>query len=91
MAEQGQETNPPKEMAFGRFKVVIHTDGDVVLTRAGALCQGATRESRMWCMDQLEAALAAARRRRGEDAICEVRALTWAIEQVCRKRGGAGL
>jgi hypothetical protein len=69
-------------MVFGRFHITILTDGDVVLTRRGALCRGPARASRMWCTEQLQAALAAARGRRGEDAICEIRALIWAIEQL---------
>lgn len=73
-------------MAFGRFKVSITIDGDVVLRRMGTLGRGAPRESRMWCIEQVEAALISARNRRGEDATCEARALEWAMDRL-RKKG----
>lgn len=78
----------PEEMVFGRFRVLITGEGDVVLRRTGALGRGASQEQRMWCIDQIEAALIAARNRRGEDALCQARALEWAIGRL-RKKGRA--
>jgi len=76
----------PEEMTFGRVSVSIMPDGDMILRRAGAVGRGAARESRMWCIAQVEAAIISARSRRGEDAICEFRALEWALRRA-RARG----
>lgn len=78
----------PEVTAFGRISVQVMPCGDMVLRREGQVGRGASRESRMWCLDQVEAALISARNRRGEDAVCEVRALEWAMQRL-RKRGGS--
>lgn len=71
-----------RENVFGRVRVAVSAEGDVILTRAGALGRSVPRESRLWCLDQIEAALIAADNRRGEDAVCEARALRWAIREI---------
>lgn len=81
----------PEEMVFGRISVSIFPDGDMVLRRAGQVGRGAAKESRMWCIEQVEAALISARARLsrpGEDAVAEVRALQWALQRL-RARGRA--
>lgn len=82
------EVREPAENAFGRFRVSVDHHGDVVLRRAGAVGRGGPLITRMWCLDQVEAALIAARNGRGTDAVCQARALEWAAAQL-RKKGGA--
>jgi hypothetical protein len=79
------DASEPAEMAYGRFRVSVDHHGDVVLRRAGAVGRGGPMISRMWCLDQVEAALIAARNSRGTDAVCQVRALEWAMAQLRKK------
>lgn len=74
------------EFISGRFRAQILQGTDVVLTRTGVLGRGAPRASRMWNVEQVEAALRAARARRGEEALDEARALAWAMAQIRGKR-----
>lgn len=81
----------PEQMAFGRISVSIMPDGDVVMRRAGLVGRGGAKESRMWCVEQVEAAVVAARARLSrpsDDAVAEVRALQWALQRL-RARGRA--
>lgn len=78
----------PREMVFGRVRVVMQPDGDAVFTRAGMVGHGGSRIWRAWLPEQIADALGAAQRRRGEDAICERRALEWALAQMLRIHGG---
>jgi hypothetical protein len=71
-----------REAVFGRIKIQITAEGDVVLQRRGQIGRGVPRDQRMWCIDQIEAAHISACNRRGEDAVCEARALRWALEEL---------
>lgn len=73
------------EFVSGRFRVQILRGTDVVLTRMGVLGRGAPRASRMWNVEQVEAALLAARARRGKEALDEARALVWALGELTRR------
>lgn len=79
------EATEPAENAFGRFRVSVDQHGDVVLRRAGAVGRGGPLITRMWCLDQVEAAMIAARNGRGSDAVCQARALEWAAAQLRKK------
>lgn len=73
-----------REMVFGPVKVRVFADGDVELSCRGALGRYAPAVSRMWCREQVEEALASAWRRPGELAVCEARALRWALQEMGR-------
>lgn len=71
-----------REFLAGRVRARIAEDGSLILTRAGAIGRGVPRQSMMWCAEQVADALRAATQRRGEDAICEARALRWALNEM---------
>lgn len=70
------------EFVSGRFRVRIIGRSTVVLTREGMIGRGPSMASRMWTVEQVEAALLSARSRRGKEALDEARALAWALAEV---------
>lgn len=85
---QREPTRAPREMVFGRVRVVMQPDGDAIISRQGMVGHGGSLIWRAWLPEQIADALGAAQRRRGEDATCERRALEWALAQMLRIRGG---
>lgn len=73
------------EFVSGRFRVRIIGKSTVVLTRVGVLGRGPSMASRMWTVEQVEAALLSARGRRGQEALDEARALAWGLEEIRRR------
>lgn len=70
------------EFVSGRFRVKIIGMSTVVLTRDGMIGRGPSMASRMWTVEQVEAALLSARSRRGKEALDEARALAWALAEL---------
>lgn len=75
---------------FGRFRVSIEPGGDVIVLREGIIGRGDFAVFRAWSVEQVTEALGWARVRRGHlrdarakaDAICECKALEWALQQL---------